>query len=297
MRKLSTTQRASILTALVEGNSVNSTARICGCSKVTVLRLLADAGTVAAAWHDEHVQGLQAERVQADEIWSFIGCKDKAKKNGAGGLGSVWTWIAMDSDSKLAITFTLGGREQVDADAFAIDLRSRLSNVIQLTTDGLGLYKDAVLRAFGSKGIDYAQVIKQYGNPPRDTQARYSPGVCIGCEKRRVIGVAFGEDISTSHVERQNLTLRMQSRRYTRLTNAFSKKLENHWHALNLHFWHYNWSRRHQSLKTTPAVAAGLATRRMQMVELVEHLEVQETTLGGRVTDYLPSPKSEAESK
>ncbi|MEL6797490.1 MAG: IS1 family transposase [Planctomycetota bacterium] len=290
MHKLSTEKRASILTALVEGNSINSTARICGCSKVTVLRLLADAGTIAAAWHDEHARNLQAERVQADEIWSFVGCKDKAKKAGASGLGSVWTWIAMDSDTKLAITYTLGGREQDDANDFAMDLRSRVSNMIQLTTDGLGLYEKAVRRAFGSKGIDYAQVIKQYGNPPREAQARYSPGVCIGCEKKRVIGVAFGEDISTSHVERQNLTLRMQSRRYTRLTNAFSKKVENHWHALNLHFWHYNWARRHKTLKTTPAVAAGIANRRMLISELVENLEAAEAKVGGRVTDYLPSP-------
>ena len=289
MNRLTTEKRAMILTALVEGNSVNATARLCGCSKVTVLRLLADAGTVCAAWHDEHVHELQAERVQADEIWSFVGCKDKAKKAGASGLGSVWTWIAIDSDSKLTISYALGGREQADADAFILDLRSRLSNVIQLTTDGLGLYEPAVRSAFG-RHIDYAQVIKQYGNPPREAQARYSPGVCIGCEKKRVIGVAFGEDISTSHVERQNLTLRMGSRRYTRLTNAFSKKIENHWHALNLHFWHYNWSRRHQTLKTTPAVAAGIANRRMQMVELVEHLEAREAALGGRVTDYLPSP-------
>lgn len=290
MRKLSTDKRAMILTALVEGNSINATARVCGCSKVTVLRLLADAGTMASKWHDEHVQDLQSERVQADEIWSFVGCKDKAKKSGAQGLGSVWTWIAMDADSKLAISYWLGSREQADADIFMQDLASRVSNEIQLSTDGLSIYPDAVRRAFGRRIDSYAQIVKQYGNPPREAQARYSPGVCIGCEKRRIIGHAYGEDITTSHIERQNLTLRMQSRRYTRLTNAFSKKIENHYHAICLHFWHYNWSRRHQSLKTTPAVASGLANRRMMMVELVECLEAQEAKNGGRVTDYLPSP-------
>lgn len=289
MRKLSTDQRATILGALVEGNSVNATARLCGCSKVTVLRLLADAGTIAARWHDRHVRDLQAERVQADEIWSFVGCKDKAKRAGASGLGSVWTWIALDADTKLAISYWLGSREQEDADIFMADLAARVGNWIQLSTDGLSLYPDAVRQAFG-KSIDYAQVVKQYGNPPRETGARYSPGVCIGCEKRRVIGFAFNEDISTSHVERQNLTLRMQSRRFTRLTNAFSRRIENHWHAINLHFWHYNWCRRHQTLKTTPAVAAGIANGRMLMVELVEALEAAEAEAGGRITDYLPSP-------
>lgn len=293
MRKLGVEKRAMILTALTEGNSINATARLCDCSKVTVLRLLADAGTLCARWHDEHVRDLQAERVQADEIWSFVGCKDKAKQTGAQGPGSVWTWIAMDSDCKLAISYWLGSRDQEDADIFMQDLASRVCNKIQLTTDGHPVYPGAVRKAFG-KQIDYAQIVKQYGNPPRDAQTRYSPGVCIGCEKRRVIGMAFGEDISTSHVERQNLTLRMQNRRFTRLTNAFSKKAENHWHAINLHFWHYNWCRKHTSIKTTPAVAAGIASRRMKMIELVESIETHEKETGGRVTDYLPSPKVES---
>ncbi len=288
MRRLSTDKRAMILNALVEGNSINATARLCDCSKITVLRLLADAGTMCQRWHDEQVRDLQSERVQADEIWSFVGCKDRAKQTGAQGPGSVWTWIAMDSDCKLAISYWLGSREREDADIFMQDLASRLANVIQLSTDGLHIYEGAVKRAFG-KEIDYAQVVKQYGNAPREAQARYSPGVCIGCEKRRVIGVAFGEDISTSHVERQNLTLRMQSRRFTRLTNAFSKKIENHWHAINLHFFHYNWCRKHATIKTTPAVAAGVANRRMRMVELVELIETHEKETGSRVTDYLPS--------
>jgi IS1 family transposase len=290
MNRLPTEKRALILSALIEGSGINATARLASCSKITVLRLLADAGTMAQRWHDEQVRDLQAERVQADEIWSFVGCKDRAKKHGAGGLGSVWTWIGMDSDSKLAISYWLGSREQEDADLFMEDLASRVSNVIQLSTDGLTLYPDAVRRAFG-KNIDFAQVIKQYGNPPRETQARYSPGICIGCEKKRVIGFAFGEDISTSHIERQNLTLRMQNRRFTRLTNAFSKKIENHYHAICLHFWNYNWCKKHATLKTTPAVAAGLAGRRMQMVELVEMIEAHEAETGGRVTDYLPSPQ------
>lgn len=296
MRKLTTEKRAAILSALVEGNSVNATARLCDCSKVTVLRLLADAGTIAEAWHNRHVRDIKADRVQADEAWSFVGCKDKAKAYGASGHGSVWTWIAMDADCKLVISYLLGDRDQDTANALMADLSVRLANEAQITTDGLGLYIPAVAKAFGRE-VDYAQVIKEYGNPPREAQTRYSPGVCIGCEKRRVFGFAFGEDISTSHVERQNLTLRMNSRRYTRLTNGFSKKIENHWHALCLHYWHYNWSRKHQTLKTTPAVAAGIANRRMKMAELVEALEAAEAKLGGRVTDYLPSPESGAESK
>lgn len=289
MRRLSTEKRASILRSLAEGNSISATARLEDCSKVTVLRLLADAGTICALWHDEHVRGLQAERVQADEIWSYVGCKDRAKVHGAKGHGSIWTWIALDADCKLAISYLLGDRDQDAADEFIADLRSRVDNEIQLTTDGLGHYEPAVRRAFGRKSIDYAQVVKQYGNPPREAQARYSPGICIGCEKRRIIGVAFGEDISTSHVERQNLTLRMQSRRYTRLTNAFSKTVQNHWHALNLHFWHYNWARKHQTIKTTPAVAAGIANSRMKMDDLVEMIEEHEKQTGRRVTDYLPA--------
>lgn len=293
MNKLTTEKRAMILTALAEGNSVNSTARLCQCSKVTVLRLLADAGTVCARWHDEHVRDLQAERVQCDEAWSFVGAKDKAVKRGASGVGSVWTWIALDSDSKLAITYHLGARELDDARAFMRDLASRLSNRVQISTDGLSAYEPAILRAFGWN-VDYGQIIKEYGNPPREEQVRYSPGVCIGCEKKRVIGWAISEDISTSHIERQNLSLRMGCRRFTRLTNAFSKRVENHLYALHLHFWHYNWSRRHQTLKTTPAVAAGIAGRRMLMAELVEHLEAQEASVGGRVTGYLPSPATES---
>ncbi|MEX2219793.1 MAG: hypothetical protein WD749_13660 [Phycisphaerales bacterium] len=289
MNRLTTDKRATILTALAEGTSVSATARVCGCSKVTVLRLLADAGTVCARWHDQHVRGLQSERIQADETWSFIGCKDRAKKMGAVGVGSIWTWIALDADSKLAISYHLGWREQADADALMRDLASRLANRVQITTDGLSLYERAIVRAFGSN-VDYAQTIKVFANPPREAQARYSPGICISCEKVRVMGQPVGEDISTSFVERQNASLRLACRRYARLTHAFSKRLQNHLHALHLHYWSYNWCRSHQTLKTTPAVASGLANRRMQMVELVERIEATEATLGGRVTNYLPSP-------
>lgn len=291
MNKLTTEKRALILTALAEGGSVSATARVFGCSKVTVLRLLADAGTLCARWHDQHVRGLQAERVQCDETWSFVGCKDRARKMGATGIGSIWTWIALDSDSKLTISYHLGWREQADADALMRDLASRLANQVQISTDGLGFYPSAIARAFG-QNVDYAQVIKVFGNPPRDTEARYSPGICIGCEKVRIVGRPVGVDISTSHVERLNASLRLGCRRYSRLTLAFSKRLQNHLHALHLNFWAYNWCKHHQTLKTTPAVAAGLANRRMQMVELVESLEAHEASTGGRVTNYLPSPVS-----
>lgn len=291
MNRLSTEKRASILSALVEGNSVNATARLTGSSKVTVLRLLADAGTVCAQWHDAHVRGLQSERVQCDEIWSFVGCKERAKKKGAKGHGSIWAWIGLDADTKLVIAYRLGERDSYEATLFMRDLASRLANQVQLSTDAFNGYEGAIESQFG-RSVDYAQVIKMYGNAPREAQARYSPGVCISCEKRKVLGRPVDEDISTSHIERQNLTLRMQSRRYTRLTNGFSKKVENHWWALCLHFWYYNWARKHQTLKTTPAVAAGIANARMRMTDLVELIETQEREIGGRVTDYLPSPSA-----
>lgn len=267
---------------------MNSTARLCQCSKVTVLRLLADAGTLCAQWHNRLVRNLQAERIQCDEAWAFVGGKDRAKAAGAAVHGSIWTWIALDADSKLVISYAIGDRGQEAASAFMQDLRGRLANRVQISTDGHAVYERAIVDAFGWQ-VDFAKIIKVYGNP-REAEARYSPGVCIGCEKERVIGWPVEEDISTSHVERQNLSLRMGSRRYTRLTNAFSKNVANHQHAVNLHYWAYNWSRRHQTLKTTPAVAAGIATRKMSMVELVEHIEAQEKAKGGRLTDYLPSP-------
>lgn len=284
-----------ILSALVEGNSINATARMTGTSKVTILRLLADAGTYCAQYHDVFVRGLQSKRVQVDEIWSFCGCKDKAVEKGAGGFGSVWTWTAIDADSKLCINYLVGLRNQDCANAFVADTADRLDSRVQLTSDGLGAYLEAVDNAFGGK-IDYAMLVKVFGNTP-EGEKRYSPAVCTGCKKRVKAGEPDPEFISTSYVERQNLTMRMSIRRFTRLTNAFSKKIENHEHAVALHFFHYNFIRKHQTLKTTPAVAAGIANKALTVLDLVKMIEDEEKKLGGRLTDYLPAASKTADSK
>ena len=287
MRKLSTEKRAMILHALVEGNSINATSRMCGCSKITVLRLLADAGTFCAEYHDEHVRNLQCERVQMDEIWSFVGCKDKTKKHGAGGHGSVWTWVAIDADTKLVASYLMGERDAQTAHDFVSDLHDRIDSRIQLTSDGFGMYREAVDRAFDGH-VDYAMVIKEFGwDGSPDT--RYSPPACVGVKKRLMCGAPDKDHVSTSLVERQNLTLRMGSRRFTRLTNAFSKKVENHAHAIALHYFYYNFCRKHQTIKTTPAVAMGVADRALTIIDLVGMIEKEESRIGGRITDYLPA--------
>lgn len=288
MRKLSTEKRAAVLSALVEGASVNSTSRMCGVSKITVLRLLADAGQFCADYHDVYVRKVAAQRVQVDEAWAFCGCKDKAKKEGALGYGSVWTWVALDSDTKLCISYLVGGRGPSFAQLFALDLASRVEGRIQLTSDAWGPYAEAIDLAFQGQ-IDYAQLIKVFGKLGTEEQRRYSPPECVGCRKENKAGDPDEAHVSTSHVERQNLTLRMSIRRMTRLTNAFSKKVENHAHALALHFFHYNFIRKHMTLKTTPAVAAGLANAPLTVLDLVAMIEAEEAKLGGRLTSYLPA--------
>lgn len=291
MRKLSSEKRAAILSALVEGASIASVVRMCGASKVTVLRLLADAGQFCADYHDVYVRGLSSRIVQADEIWSFCGCKDKAKLAGAGGHGSVWTWVALDANSKLAISYLVGGRGPDCANAFAQDIADRVENRIQLTTDGHGPYSEAVEGAFEGK-IDYAMLVKVFGNVGTEEQRRYSPPECTGCKKQVKAGMPDPDQISTSYVERQNLTMRMGMRRMTRLTNGYSKKIENHAHATALHFFFYNFCRKHHTLKTTPAVAAGIASAPLTVLDLVKMIEAEESKLGGRLTDYLPAQES-----
>lgn len=295
MRRLSTEKRAMILTALVEGNSINATARMTGASKVTILRLLADAGTLAAQYHDLTVRGLSCKRVQVDEIWSFVGAKQRQVDRGADAEGSVWTWTAIDADSKLCVSYLVGGRDGGYAYEFMYDIADRIEDRMQLTSDGHKAYLDAVEDAFGDN-IDYAMLIKMYGatNPEH---ARYSPAECTGCRKEAIIGRPDRKHISTSFVERQNLTLRMHNRRFTRLTNAFSKKIENHEHSVALHYMHYNFMRKHQTLKTTPAIAAGVADKAWTMLEFVQMLEREESAKGGRLTRYLPSPEKSSESK
>lgn len=287
MRKLSTEQRSVILSCLVEGNSIASTCRMTGASKVTVLRLLADAGTFCAQYHDEHVRNLQPERVQMDEAWAFVGAKDKAIKGGASGYGSAWTWVALDADSKLVIAYLTGQRDHDTAHAFVWDTADRIDSKIQLTSDGFGEYRAAVEAAFGVY-VDFAQLVKEYGRDVND-ERRYSPPTCIGAQQVRRIGSPDPDHVSTSYVERQNLSLRMGSRRFTRLTNAFSKSIDNHVHAVNLHYWWYNFGRKHQTIKTTPAVACGLETRALTTLDLVRMMEAEETRLGRRLTGYLPA--------
>lgn len=288
MRKLSAEKRAMILTCLVEGNSIAATTRMTGASKVTILRLLADAGTLAANYHDLTVRNLPTQRVQMDEAWSFIHSKKKNVKpqNWGKGHGDAWTWVSLDADSKLVINWLVGGRDSYFGRLFVADLADRLQNRVQLSSDGWQVYRDAVDRAFGGN-VDFGMLIKQYKN--ETGSGRYSPPVCVAARKESVNGSPDRKHINTSFVERQNLTMRMSMRRFTRLTNGFSKKIENHEHALALHYFNYNFIRRHQTLKTTPAIAAGLENSRWTMLDFVKMLEREEQKIGGRVTEYLPS--------
>lgn len=279
MRKLSATERTSILRCLVEGNSINSTARICHKSKLTVLRLLAYVGSLCTDLHDELVRNLECKRVQVDEIWSFVGCKEKNKKAGKIGDGDAWTWCGIDADSKLIVSYRVGLRELSYATDFIADIADRIKGRIQLTSDGLKMYVTAVLDAFGTDDIDFAQLLKIYGASPevdRAGEARYSPSECIGCVVRPMLGDPDPKHISTSYSERMNLTTRMTCRRFTRLTNAFSKKWRNHEHAIALHYFVYNFCRKHLTLGTTPAIAAGITDKVWKIEDLVGMLVERE---------------------
>ena len=277
VNRLSKKQRTRIVSALVEGNSIRSTCRMTGAAMNTVLKLLADVGEVCVRYQDEHVRNIYARRVQCDEIWAFCYAKSKNvpdERKGRFGYGDVWTWTAIDADSKLAISWCIGGRDSYTGLAFMQDVARRLAQRVQLTTDGHSVYLDVVERAFG-KDIDYAQLVKIYGTDP-EQEKRYSPAKCVGAEPRAIQGKPDAEYISTSYVERQNLTMRMSMRRFTRLTNAFSKKVENLGHAVALHFVYYNFCRRHQTLGMTPAMAAGLSDHEWSIEELVGLLEARE---------------------
>ncbi|MBN2316316.1 MAG: IS1 family transposase [Sedimentisphaerales bacterium] len=284
MRKLSVEKKTSILSCLVEGTGINATARICSVSKLTVLRLLADVGSLCRDYHDLMVQNLNCRRIECDEIWSFVGCKQRNKNLGKTGDGDCWTWVALDADSKLVVSYLVGLRDSGHAFEFIHDVASRIENRIQLTTDGLRLYVEAIEDAFGG-GIDYAMLVKLYGKEDRAGEARYSPAKCIGCKPFTIVGKPNPNCISTSYIERQNLTVRMQNRRFTRLTNAFSKKWANHEHAIALHYFYYNFCRKHQSIGTTPAVAAGITEKVWTIHDFVNLLVDEENKLamGGRI--------------
>ena len=259
MNRLSSGQRTRILNQLVEGASMRAITRIEKVGINTVTKLLVDAGEACAAYHDEHVRGVKAARVQADEIWSFTYAKQRnvdAAKAAPDSAGDTWTWVAMDADVKLAISWLTGPRDGQSAYDFMMDLAERLAGRVQLTTDGLRVYQEAVEAAFGMD-VDFAQLIKVYGDIP-ETERRYSTPPCKAAVPKVVQGDPNPADISTSYIERQNLTMRMSNRRYTRLTNGFSKKLRNHEHHNALHFAHYNFCRIHKTLRMTPAMAAGV---------------------------------------
>ncbi len=279
MNRLTPERRIQIVAALVEGNSIRATCRMAGVSKNTVTKLLVDLGTVCSIHQDRMMRDLSCERIQCDEIWAFCYAKQRnvaPEKQGELGFGDVWTWVAVDADTKLVPTYRVGGHELGDAVDFLNDLAKRLHHRVQLTTDGNLLYPNAVNVAFKAD-IDYAQLVKIYGTDG-GTAGRYSPPVCLGATPRKVIGRPDAEHISTSYVERQNLTMRMSMRRFTRLTNAFSKKLENLTAAVSLHFFHYNFCRVHQSLGTTPAAAAGVTDHVWTLEEVVGLLEAAERT-------------------
>lgn len=279
MNKLDTKDRAMILSLLCEGQSIRAITRITGASKNTVVKLLADAGRVCDDYQSIHLRDLKKTfRVQLDEIWSFTYTKQKnliAAKAAPMGAGDTWTWVAIDADNKLVINWLVGSRDSLSAMIFVEDLAKRLPYHIQLTSDGHKPYLQAVESAFGGR-VDYAILHKIYGAVPETAKGRYSPAECIGIKKHRVEGYPDPKHISTSFVERQNLTMRMHMRRFTRLTNAFSKKLENHSYAVALHFMFYNFVRIHQTLRVTPAMAAGVTDRLWEISDIVALIEAEE---------------------
>jgi IS1 family transposase len=271
MNRLSNDRRAQIVHCLVEGMSVRATSRITGAEKRTILNLLEDVGEACAEYQDRVFRNLPCKRLQCDEIWSFVYAKDRnvpQELRGKAGIGSVWTWTAIDADTKLVPCWFIGGRDAGAAYEFMTDLADRLASRVQLTTDGHAAYLSAVPSAFGND-IDYAQLVKKYGQDPNEDERRYSPAVVLGVEAHRVSGFPDRKHISTSYVERQNLTMRMGMRRFTRLTNGFSKKLENHMAHVALHFMHYNFCRVHQTLRVTPAMQAGVADHIWTLDEVV----------------------------
>jgi IS1 family transposase len=276
MNNLTLAKRVQILSMLVEGSSMRSISRVVDVSINTVSGLLVDAGEACMAFHDEAVRGVKSKRVQCDEIWSFVYAKKKnveTAKAAPEGAGDAWTWTALDADTKLIVSFLVGNRDADTANEFMQDVADRLATRVQLTTDGLKAYLDAVEEVFGAD-IDYAQLVKLYGPTPGPV-GRYSPAECTGIKKTKVQGKPDKDHISTSYIERQNLTMRMSMRRFTRLTNAFSKKVENHTHMVALYTVWYNFVRMHKTLKCSPAMAAGLTGTLWEMEKIVELIDAR----------------------
>ncbi len=281
MNKLPLSKRVQILAMLCEGSSMRSISRVADVSINTVSKLLVEAGEACLTIHDETVRNVKASRIQCDEIWSFCHAKQKnvaAAKAAPAGAGDVWTWTAIDADTKLIVSYFVGDRSGDSAMVLMDDLQGRLANRVQLTTDGHRAYLEAVEGAFGGD-VDYAQLVKLYG-PTITAPGRYSPAECIGAKKQRVEGNPDIAHVSTSYVERQNLTMRMSMRRFTRLTNAFSKKLDNHIHALALYFVFYNFTRIHKTLRMSPAMAAGITDRLWSLEDVI-----------AKIDELAPAPK------
>ena len=276
MNRTSTEKRAQIIACLAEGNSIRATSRLTGAAKNTVVKLLCDAGKACSAYQDKVFRNLKCKRIQCDEIWSFVYAKDKnlpEEMQGKQGVGSVWTWTALCPDTKLVPCWFVSSRDAGAANHFMHDLAGRLAHRVQLTTDGHKAYLTAVEDAFGSE-IDYAMLQKIYG-AERAGEARYSPAQCMGARKAVISGKPDYNHVSTSHTERQNLSMRMGMRRFTRLTNAFSKKIENHEHMIAIYFMHYNFFRIHQTLRVTPAMEAGITDHVWSLEEIVTLIDNQ----------------------
>jgi IS1 family transposase len=275
MNKLSIPQRAQILSMLCEGASMRSVSRLADVSINTVSKLLVDAGKFCAGFHDAKVRGVTSKRIQVDEIWSFTGAKQKnvaGMKSPVDGAGDTWTWTAIDADTKLIVSHFVGGRDGECAKWFMDDLASRLANRVQLTSDGHKAYLEAVEGAFGAD-VDYAMLIKLYGNAPDGGKGRYSPAECTGARKTPIEGSPDQKHISTSYPERANLTMRMHNRRFTRLTNAFSKKFENHAHMVAIYTVWYNFLRIHKTLRVSPAMAAGVSDKLLSWSDLIKAMD------------------------
>jgi IS1 family transposase len=281
MNKLDSKERVRILHLLCEGQSIRAVTRLTGASKNTVTKLLIDAGKACHAYHDANVRNVKAKRVQVDEIWSFTYAKQKnvaTAKAAPDGAGDTWTWTALEADTKLIVSYFVGGRDGECAMWFIDDLRARLANRVQLTSDGHKAYLEAVEGAFGSD-VDYAQLVKVYGAAPESAKGRYSPAECTGIKKTKIEGNPDPAHVSTSYVERQNLTIRMHMRRFTRLTNGFSKKIENHAYAVALHMMYYNFVRLHSKLRMSPAMAAGVSDRLWEVSDIVALVEAEEAKI------------------
>jgi len=275
MNLLTQAEQIRIVSALVEGNSLRSVSRMTGIARNTITKLLVDLGEACMDYHDQNVRNVRVKRLQCDEIWAYVGAKAKnvsAEKKEIG-WGDIWTWVALDADTKLVVSYLVGGRGADWAKDFMDDVASRVQGRLQIATDGHKAYLEAVEGAFGS-GVDFATLQKIYG-ASEETEKRYSPAKCVGCESKVVMGNPDPKHISTSYVERQNLTMRMNIRRFTRLTNAFSKKLDNHGYAVALHFMYMNFVRVHQTLRVTPAMEAGLSDHVWSIQELVDVLPEQ----------------------